>query len=97
MRWNLLKSFDKIYILDLHGNSKKKETAPDGGKDVNVFDIQQGVSINIFIKTGKKKDEELGVVYHADIYGERKRKYQLLLEKTINSIKWKKIKPISPH
>jgi predicted helicase len=55
MRWNLLNTFDKIYILDLHGNSKKKETAPDGNKDANVFDITVGVSINFFIKTGKKK------------------------------------------
>jgi predicted helicase len=55
MRWNLLNAFDTIYIIDLHGNTKKKETAPDGGKDENVFLIQQGVSINIFIKTGKKK------------------------------------------
>jgi predicted helicase len=50
MRWNLLKTFDKIYVLDLHGNSKKKEKCPDGSKDENVFDIQQGVSINIFVK-----------------------------------------------
>ena len=54
MRWSLLKSFDNIYIIDLHGNSKKKEIAPTGEKDENVFDIQQGVSINIFVK--KKKD-----------------------------------------
>jgi len=50
MRKHLLQSFDKIYILDLHGNSKKKETTPDGRKDENVFDIMQGVSINIFVK-----------------------------------------------
>ncbi len=50
MREHLLKTFDKIYILDLHGNSKKKETTPEGGKDENVFDIMQGVSINIFVK-----------------------------------------------
>ncbi len=50
MRQSLMKSFDEIYILDLHGNSKKKEKSPDGSKDENVFDIQQGVSIGIFIK-----------------------------------------------
>ncbi|MFK7947904.1 MAG: N-6 DNA methylase, partial [Saprospiraceae bacterium] len=55
MRWNLLKTYDKIYTIDLHGNSKKKETAPDGSVDQNVFDIMQGVSINILVKTGKKK------------------------------------------
>mgnify|MGYP005840768285 CR=1 FL=1 len=50
MRKHLLETFDKVYVLDLHGNAKKKESAPDGGKDENVFDIMQGVSINIFIK-----------------------------------------------
>ncbi|MDY0315704.1 MAG: N-6 DNA methylase, partial [Bacteroidales bacterium] len=50
MRWNLLKTYDNIYTIDLHGNAKKKETAPDGSADMNVFDIMQGVSINIFVK-----------------------------------------------
>jgi predicted helicase len=50
MRQSLLQDFDEIYILDLHGNSKKKETAPDGSVDKNVFDIQQGVAIGIFVK-----------------------------------------------
>jgi len=54
MRKNLLEAFDKIFILDLHGNAKKKEVCPDGSPDQNVFDIMQGVSINIFVKTGKK-------------------------------------------
>jgi predicted helicase len=53
MRKHLLETFDKIYILDLHGNAKKKETAPDGSSDQNVFDIMQGVSINIFVKKNK--------------------------------------------
>ncbi|MDR0472417.1 MAG: hypothetical protein LBH43_01930, partial [Treponema sp.] len=97
MRWNVLQTFDKIYILDLHGNAKKKETAPDGGKDVNVFDIKQGVSINIFIKSGKKKNEKQADVFHADIFGERERKYALLLENTINSINWKKLDPVHPY
>lgn len=50
MRYHLLKTFDTIYILDLHGNARKKEATPDGSKDENVFDIMQGVSINIFVK-----------------------------------------------
>ncbi len=53
MREELMKTFDKIYIMDLHGNSKKKEVCPDGSPDQNVFDIMQGVSINIFVKKGK--------------------------------------------
>lgn len=54
MREELMKTFNKIYILDLHGNSRKKETSPDGSADQNVFDIMQGVSINIFVKVKKK-------------------------------------------
>ena len=96
MRWDLLKTFDKIYILDLHGNAKKKETVPDGSKDENVFDIQQGASINIFVKTGAR-EQGLAEVFHCDFYGLRKRKYKLLSEKTLQTIKWKKIKPIQPY
>jgi predicted helicase len=91
MRWNLLNNFDKIYILDLHGNSKKKETAPDGGNDENVFDIQVGVSVNIFIKTGKKKEGALAEVFHYDIYGRKQEKYTFLYENTLSTVKWQKL------
>ncbi|HOB71645.1 MAG TPA: N-6 DNA methylase, partial [bacterium] len=87
MRKHLLETFDKIYILDLHGNSKKKETSPDGSKDENVFDIQQGVSINIFVKNNKKKKNELGKVFHSDIFGKRDRKYSYLIDHNMGSIK----------
>lgn len=90
MRWHLLKTYDKIYILDLHGNSKKKETAPDGSADINVFDIQQGVSINIFVKTGKKKANELGKVFHFDKFGKRNEKYDFLSKNSISSLQFKK-------
>jgi len=59
MRRSLLQSFDDLYILDLHGNSKKQEQALDGSKDENVFDIQQGVAISIFVKW---RDSESGGV-----------------------------------
>ena len=78
MRRSLLESFDKIYILDLHGNSKKKETAPDGSADQNVFDIMQGVSINLFVKTNQKKKGELGKLYQYDLQGKRSFKYDFL-------------------
>jgi predicted helicase len=71
MRWNLLSSFDKIYTIDLHGNSKKKELALDGSIDQNVFDIMQGVSINLFVKSGKKKTGDLAQVFHYDLFGKR--------------------------
>lgn len=97
MRWHLLKTFDTIYTIDLHGNSKKKETAPDGSIDVNVFDIQQGVSINVFVKTGKKKTNELGRVYHFDLYGRREFKYDFLSENHLGSIDFKELEPNSPY
>jgi len=96
MRWNLLKTYDKIYTIDLHGNSKKKETAPDGSPDQNVFDIQQGVSINVFVKTGKKKANELGKVFHYDLYGKRDFKYDFLNENSIQSIDFNELPNVAP-
>jgi predicted helicase len=97
MRWHLLKTYDKIYTIDLHGNSKKKETAPDGSADVNVFDIMQGVSINIFVKTGKKKANELGKVFHYDSFGKREMKYDFLNENFLSSINWTELNPQEPE
>ena len=96
MRWSLMQSFDKIYIIDLHGNSKKKEVCPDGSKDENVFDIQQGVSINIFIKNGKKHKGELAEVYHYDLYGKRDVKYNYLLEHSFSTTDFTRLSPTAP-
>ena len=97
MRWNLLKTYDKIYTIDLHGNSNKKETAPDGSPDINVFDIKQGVSINVFVKTGKKKPNELGKVLHYDLYGKRDFKYDFLNENSIQSIEFNELPNVAPN
>ena len=97
MRKHLLQSFDKIYILDLHGSAMKNETTLDGGKDENVFDIQQGVSINIFIKTGKKKKNELGKIFHFEIWGKREFKYEKLNELSFNNINWEKLTCNNPY
>lgn len=96
MRWSLMQSFDRIYIIDLHGNSKKKEVCPDGSKDENVFDIQQGVSINIFVKNGKKPEGELAEVYHCDLYGLREFKYNYLLEHSFTTTDFTRIEPSAP-
>lgn len=96
MRWNLLKTFDKIYTINLHGNYKKKEVCPDGSPDENVFDIQQGVSINMFIKTGEKKAKELGKVYYYDLYGKREEKYDFLTNTPFSEVKYKELNPIAP-
>ena len=96
MRWNLLKTYDKIYILNLHGNSKKKEIAPDGGKDENVFDIQQGVSINIFVKTNKKNPKDLATVFYQDLWGGRQKKYDYLAENNLNTVPFQEIQNKGP-
>ena len=97
MRWHLLRSFDKIYILDLHGNSKRKEKSPDGSPDKNVFDIQVGVSINLFVKTGQKKPDALGKVFHFDLFGARESKYEFLWRHSLNKVKFNSLKPAAPH
>lgn len=96
MRWNLLKTFDKIYTIDLHGNSKKKETAPDGSIDQNVFDIMQGVSINLFVKNGKKKNDELGKVFHYDLYGKRDYKYKFLNGNSLATVPYRELPNKAP-
>jgi len=91
MRQSLMRSFDEMYILDLHGNSLKKEKSPDGSKDENVFDIQQGVAIAILIKKkGMKKK-----VLHAECFGTREDKYIWLNRHDVTTTKWKKISPKS--
>ncbi len=107
MRQSLMATFDEIYVLDLHGNSKKKEVSPDGSPDQNVFDIQQGVAIGIFIKL-PGKSQRLAKVYHADLWGMRELfedtytgkkliagKYHWLEENDINSTEWEVLKPQS--
>ncbi len=97
MRQHLMETFDKIYILDLHGNAKKKETARDGSKDENVFDIQQGVSINIFVKTGNKQPKELAKVYHAELLGVRENKFDYLNNHEIDTVEYTELQPVEPY
>lgn len=92
MRQSLMNSFDRMYFIDLHGNAKKKEKTPEGGKDENVFDIEQGVAISILIK--KKGIEKK--IYHADWYGKRKDKYDNGWEEELKTVKWEEIKPNKP-
>lgn len=94
MRQSLMISFDEIYLLDLHGNSLKKEKAPDGSKDENVFDIQQGVAIGLFVKKKKHMGEKK--IFHADLWGIREQKYKKLIAVNLKTVKWKQLKPISP-
>ena len=95
MRKKLLDSFDDIYILNLHGNSRIGEKTPDGSKDENVFDIQQGVSIVLFIKK-EKKGKGCRVLYR-DVHGLRESKYGYLSKSDLHKTKWTKLKPSEPY
>ena len=88
MRWSLTQSFRRIRVLDLHGNLKKKEAPPAGGRDVNVFDIQQGVAIGFFAKAAAGRS-----VCHADLWGERASKYKWLLEHRFGDTHWAQLEP----
>ena len=103
MRYHLMQSFDTLYILDLHGNTRKKELSPDGSKDENVFDIMQGVSINIFMKNRNsplgnhtESKEPSCQIYHYDLYGKRKDKYNFLYDNSLDSIPWNRLNPKPP-
>ncbi|MCK4646973.1 MAG: N-6 DNA methylase [Candidatus Aminicenantes bacterium] len=93
MRQSLMNSFDQIYILDLHGNSLKKEKCPDGSKDENVFDIQQGVAIALCLK--KKGVKKKCMVYHSEIWGLREKKNDWLSKNDIKRTSKKKLSPKS--
>jgi predicted helicase len=86
MRKELLSTFDEIYILNLHGSSRIGEKTPEGGKDENVFDIQQGVAIAIYVKLEKPLKEKK--VRYADVWGLRDVKYKYLRENDVTSTDW---------
>ena len=89
MRWALLASFDQLYLLDLHGNLKKKEVTPDGRRDENVFDIEQGVAVGLFVKDSPRVHEVSStLVCHADCWGERADKYGWLLDHGAARSEW---------
>jgi predicted helicase len=92
MRQSLMNSFGQIHVLDLHGNAKKKERGPEGEKDENVFDIEQGVAIVLFVKSQGGKQG----VWHSELWGKRLAKYQTLSESVIGKMHWRQLSPAKP-
>jgi len=88
-------TFDEIHVLDLHGNARKRETTPDGGKDENVFDIQAGVAIVVMVKRGGKKKKP-AVIRHAELWGMRQQKYDWLSKHDLKRTKWQELQPSAP-
>lgn len=93
LRCSLLECYDELYILNLHGNARKKEETPQGAKDENVFNIKQGVSINLFVKKAQTTKQK---IHYYDVYGERAEKYAFLAQNDLNSIEWLELTPREP-
>ncbi|GAA9001831.1 DNA methyltransferase [Helicobacter pylori] len=90
LRCSLLECYDELYILNLHGSTRKKEETPQGAKDENVFNIMQGVSINLFVKKAQATKQK---IHYYDVYGERAEKYAFLAQNDLNSIEWLELTP----
>ncbi len=93
LRRSLLKCYDELYILNLHGNARKKEKTPQGADDKNVFNIKQGVSINLFVKNPQITKQK---IHYYDVYGEKAEKYAFLAQNDLNSIEWLELTPREP-
>ncbi len=97
MRWHLLKTFDKIWVLDLHGSTKKGEAAPDGSLDQNLFDILPGVSIVLAVRKPDGEAHNLASVSHLDLWGSRQAKSEMLYSLKSSSPQWEALSPSAPH
>ncbi len=93
LRRSLLECYDELYILNLHGNARKKEKTPQGADDENVFNIKQGVSINLFVKKAQTTKQK---IHYYDVYGQRAEKYAFLAQNDLNSIEWLELTPRKP-
>ncbi len=93
LRRSLLECYDELYILNLHGDARKKEKTPQGADDENVFNIKQGVSINLFVKKAQITKQK---IHYYDVYGERAEKYAFLAQNDLNSIEWLELTPREP-
>ncbi|GAA9083871.1 DNA methyltransferase [Helicobacter pylori] len=93
LRRSLLECYDELYILNLHGNARKKEKTPQGADDDNVFNIKQGVSINLFVKKAQITKQK---IRYYDVYGEKAEKYAFLAQNDLNSIEWLELTPREP-
>ncbi len=94
MRQSLIGSFNRIYILNLHGNARRKERSPDGSRDENIFDIKPGVAIALFVKNDKLKNRKM---FYADLYGKREHKYSWLDRNRLSTVPWREIEPKAPY
>jgi len=97
MRESLLETFDKIFVMNLHGNVMAQEVTPTGGRDENVFDIQQGVAIGLFIRKENRRGSQSAAVKYSELWGSRTSKYNILLSSELLGGTWVRLEPKAPH
>ena len=93
MRKSLMDSFNTIYLLNLHGSNRKTEAVPENGRDKNIFDIIQGVSILLCVK--QRDNPTPAEIYYADMWGSREEKYKTLSETDVQTTEWIQLQPTS--
>ncbi len=96
MRWEMLRVFDQIHVLDLHGNTNKKERSPDGTSDKNVFDIMQGVAVVVAVRR-RGESKKLARVSHSELWGSREAKNEALWSRSTTSGSWEALAPSGPR
>lgn len=93
LRRSLMNSFEEVYLLDLHGNRRKRESAPDGGVDDNVFeDVGRGISILLLVK----KPGLARRIARYDLWGNRLKKLRWLAARDVGSTPWTDLDPPAP-
>lgn len=91
MRQSLMGTFPLLHLLDLHGNALKRECAPDGSEDKNVFEIRQGVAICLGVRSDHDR-----AVFRVDLWGLTETKYVWLATNSVRTIQWSSLAPSSP-
>lgn len=84
MRWRLSRTFDRIRVIDLHGNVARREQSPDGERNENVFNITQGVSIIVAVRLEDGHSDDSATVEHSELWGTRKQKFKALNDDTLD-------------
>jgi predicted helicase len=95
LRQSLLRTFDQVYALDLHGNQRRREAGPGGERDENVFaGVSQGIAVLLLVKSRR---EVARAVYRADLYGTRGEKLRTLAGPNVEDFAWTSCEPKAPR